>query len=506
MPETTPHENTQSSAVSFRRFLQELKGENDLVVIDEEVDPHLEIAAISRKVYETRDKAPLFNNVKGLNPNGLFRVFGAPVGMSRQPGKEFIRIAKSLGLPSTATGRDIIQKLREAKHLRPIPPREVASGPVKEFKLIGDEIDLTALPIPLLHTGDGGKYFQTFGMYIVETPDGSWVNWSITRSMLHGKRSLVGLVIPRQDIGVIREMWKEKDQDVPFALCFGVPPAAILVSGMPLPKGVDESGYIGALVGSPVEVTKCETNNLRVPANAEIVLEGVISRTETAPEGPMTEYPAHAFSGGSRQNPVFKINAITYRKNPILPICVTGRAPEESETVWALTIAAEVLSICQDAGLPIKMAWSPFESHCMWYVLQVDRRQLRTLNTNMEDFSNRVGHTVFGSKPGFYIPVIYLVGDDIDPTNLNDVIWADATRCQPKVNEFFFDQYQNIALIPYVGHGVKASQNHYKVVRCCFFPSEFSSEDLVWREASYRGDYPQQIQDKVDGKWTAYGF
>jgi 4-hydroxy-3-polyprenylbenzoate decarboxylase len=185
---------------------------------------------------------------------------------------------------------------------------------------------------------------------------------------------------------------------------------------------------------------------------------------------------------------------------------VTGRAPEEIETVWALTIAAEVLSICQDAGLPVKMAWSPFESHCIWYVLQVDRQQLRALNTNMDDFSNKVGHIVFGSKPGFYIPVIYLVGDDIDPTNLNDVIWANTTRCQPKVNEFFFDQYPNIALIPYVSHGVKANKNHFKVVRCCLFPSEFSNESLVWREASYRENYSQQIQAKIDEKWATYGF
>ncbi|KAJ3545668.1 hypothetical protein NM208_g2402 [Fusarium decemcellulare] len=506
MASISPEVATKSSAESFRRFIQELEDENDLVNIDTEVDPAMELAAIVRNVYETEDKAPLFNNVKGRDPNGLFRVLGAPVGASKIPGKRFIRIAKSLGLPSTATGQEIIQKIHETKRLPKVPPKEVETGPVKENKLFGDDIDLTALPVPLLHQDDGGKFLQTFGMYIVESPDGSWVNWSITRSMVEGKQTLVGPVIPRQDIGVIRQMWKDKGQDMPFALCFGVPPAAIMVSGMPLPKGVNETGFIGALTGKPVEVTKCETNGIRVPADAEIVFEGVVSNTETANEGPMAEYHGHIFPGESKKCPIFKVNAVTYRQDPILPICITGRAPEESETVWGLMIAAEVLTICQDAGLPIKMVWNPFESHCIWFVLQVDREQLRTLNTTMEEFSRKVGHVVFGSKPGFYIPTLYLVGDDIDPTNFRDVVWAAATRCQPYANEFFFDEYPNIPLIPYVGYGVKSDKHAFKVVRCCLFPSEFSNDELVWKEASFRGNYPEDIQEKVKAQWSSYGF
>ncbi|KAM0433336.1 hypothetical protein ACHAPT_004212 [Fusarium lateritium] len=508
MATTSPEEDSKSAAQSFRRFIQELHDENDLVTVDAEVDPHLELAAIVRNVYETEDKAPLFSNVKGRQANGLFRILGAPVGASKIPGKRFIRIAKSLGLPSDATGQEIIHKIRETKRLPKVPPTEVSSGPVKENKIFGDDIDLTALPTPLLHQDDGGRFLQTFGMYIVQSPDGSWVNWSITRSMVNENdpKSLIGPVIPRQDIGVIRKMWQDKGEDMPFALCFGVPPAAIMVSGMPLPKGVNETDFIGALTGSPVEVTKCETNDILVPADAELVFEGFVSSSETASEGPMAEYHGHIFPGESKQCPIFKVNAITHRNDPILPICITGRAPEESETVWGLMQAAEVLTICQDAGLPIKMVWNPFESHCIWFVLQVDRVQLRAMNTTMEEFSTKVGHAVFASKPGFYIPTVYLVGDDIDPTNFKDVVWAAATRCQPRANEFFFDEYPNIPLIPYVGYGVKSGRNAWKVVRCCLFPSEFEHDELVWREASFRGNYPEDIQEKVKSQWEAYGF
>lgn len=499
-------ENHTSAAQDFRRFVQELRDENDLVVIQTEVDPYLELGAIVRMVYETEEKAPLFNNIKGRLDNGLFRILGAPVGASKLPGKRFMRIAKSLGLPATATGEEIVNKINAAKRLAPIPPREVPTGPVKQFKILGDDIDLTTLPIPFLHQDDGGKYLQTFGMYVVQSPDGAWVNWSITRGMLHGKRSIVGPVIPRQDIGVIRDMWREMGQDMPFALCFGVPPAAIMVSGMPLPKGVNETDFIGALTGSAVEVVKCETSDIRVPSNAELVLEGVISSTETAPEGPMAEYHGLVFPGTSKDWPVFKIDALTYREDPIVPICVAGKAVEENHTVWGVMQAAEVLSICQAAGLPIKTVWNPFESHCLWFVLQVDTRQLRALSTNIADFSIRVGHIVFGSKPGYYIPKIYLVSDDIDPSSLQDIVWAEATRCQPGANEFFFDEYPNIPLIPYVSHGIEAAGHHRKVVRCCLFPVEFTSSHRFWKQGSFRESYPEDVQDRVRQRWGSYGF
>ncbi|KAI9925345.1 hypothetical protein ASPWEDRAFT_164080 [Aspergillus wentii DTO 134E9] len=498
-----------SAAQDFRQFVKELEDENDLNVITKEVDPHLELAAITRRVYEMEERAPLFENIKGRKGSGLFRILGAPVGLSRNPGRRFRRIAKSFGLPSTATGEEIISILNACKKKPPLPPIHVSpdKAPVKQYKLFGDDIDMNALSVPLHHDADGGKFLQTFGMHIVKTPDGRWVNWSITRGMVHDKRSLVGPVIPKQDIGVIWQMWKDKGQDMPWALCFGVPPAAIMVSGMPIPKWTDEAGFVGALSGKPVELVKCETNDIYVPVNAEIVLERVVSTTEVAPEGPMAEYHGMIYPGEAKNKPLFKVNAITHRYDPILPLCVAGRATEENQTVWGIMQAAEVLNICQAANLPIKLVWCPFESHCLWFVLQVDREKLRALNTNIPDFSNRIGHTVFGSKPGWYIPKLFLVGDDIDPTDLRDVIWAEATRCQPSTNEFFFEEYGNIPLIPYVGHGLRPGRgNHPKVVRCCMFPSEFVDRELSWKEGSFRGPYPVEIQEKVIDNWSAYGF
>ncbi|KAL4961167.1 UbiD family decarboxylase [Aspergillus stella-maris] len=505
-----PSASHPPASADLRQFLTELETEGDLLRIKEQVDPEMELAAITRLVYETEEKAPLFENIKGRQGTGLFRVLGAPVGLSKVPGQRLGRIAKSLGLPSTASGKEIIDKINDARNLQPLEPVEVSpnQAPVKGFKLVGDEVDLTSLPTPLLHAHDGGKFLETFGMHIVSTPDGKWKNWSITRAMVHGKRTLVGPIIPKQDIGVIYQMWKDKGEDMPWALCFGVPPAAIMASGMPIPKGIDEAGFIGALIGKPLDVVRCETNDIRVPANAEIVFEGTVSLTEKAEEGPMMEYHGHVWPGQSKLCPIFHVNAITYREDPILPICITGRATEESHTVWALTIAAEVLNICQTSGLPIEMVWCPFESHAIWYVIQVDRLQLRKLNTNMTDFCTRLGHVVFSSKPGWYMGKVFVVGEDVDPTDLKDVIWAESTRCEPGTNEFLFDDYGNIPLIPYVGHGVQpeAGKNHKKVVKCCMLPCEFEDVDMPWKVGSFRGSYPEDVQRLVERKWEKYGF
>lgn len=502
-------EDSKSPAESLRQFLRELERDNDLLTITKDVDPHLEVGAIIRKVYETEAKAPLFESFTGYDrgESGLFRILGAPVGLSSVAGQRLGRVARSLGLPPTASGRDIILKINDAKRRPALPSVKVSTGPVKEYKLFGNQIDLTALPAPLVHKDDGGKFLQSFGMHIVRTPDGKWVNWSITRNMVNDERSLVGPVIPKQDIGVIFQMWKDRGEDMPWALCFGVPPAAIMVSGMPIPQWTNETEFISAITGKPLEVVQCESNDLWVPANAEMVMEGVVSISETAPEGPMAEYHGLVFPGVAKQCPVFKVNAITHRKDPIVPISVTGRATEESHTLWGVMQAAEVLHICQQAGFPVKMVWNPFESHCLWFVLQVDRSKLKDWKTEMRDFCVQLGHLVFGSKPGWYIPKLYVVGDDVDPTDLNEVIWAEATRCQPGVNEFFFDQYGNIPLIPYVTHGIRPTTGyHQKVVRCCMFPCEFEDDVLHWNVGSFRGSFPEDIQKKVNENWGVYGF
>jgi phenacrylate decarboxylase len=125
--------------------------------------------------------------------------------------------------------------------------------------------------------------------------------------MVHDRNHLSGIIVEPQHIWQIHQMWKEQGKDAPWALCFGVPPAAIMASSMPIPDGVSEADYVGAMTGRPVELKKCDTDNLYVPANAEIVFEGTLSITEVADEGPFGEMHGYVFPGDTHKYPAYKV-------------------------------------------------------------------------------------------------------------------------------------------------------------------------------------------------------
>jgi UbiD family decarboxylase len=294
--------------------------------------------------------------------DGLWRILGAPASLRSNPQQPLGKIARHIALPPTASIKDIQDKLLSAAHAEPIPPNVIMDGPVKENEFFGNDFNLESLPSPFLHKADGGKYIQTFRMHIVQSSDGSWTNWSIARAMVHDKNHLTGLVIQPQHIWQIHQLWKKEGKDVPWALAFGVPPAAIMAASMPIPDVVSEAGYIGAITGNALDVVKCETNDLYVPANAEIVFEGTLSISETAPEGPFGEMHGYAFPGDTHPWPLYTVNAITYRNGAILPVSNCGRITDETHTMIGSLAAAEIRQELQDAGLPIVSAFAPFES------------------------------------------------------------------------------------------------------------------------------------------------
>ncbi|PYH88521.1 putative 3-octaprenyl-4-hydroxybenzoate carboxy-lyase [Aspergillus ellipticus CBS 707.79] len=504
MSSETNH-STFSVDHSFRAFVEALRADNDLVEVNMEIDPHLEAAAITRLVCETDDKAPLFNNLKGMNSTGLFRILGAPASLRASRKDRYGRLARHLALPPTASMKDILDKMLSASTLPPIPPVVVPTGPVKEHSLSGSEIDLTALPVPMIHQADGGKYIQTYGMHVVQSPDGAWTNWSIARAMVRDKKHLTGLVIEPQHIWQIHQMWKKEGKDVPWALCFGVPPAAIMASSMPIPDGVTEAGYVGAMTGRALELVKCDTNHLLVPANAEIVLEGTLSISETADEGPFGEMHGYVFPGDTHRWPVYTVNKITYRTNPIMPMSACGRLTDETHTMIGALAAAEIKRVCQLAGLPIKESFSPFESQVTWVALQVDTAKLRESKITPKEFQKKVGGVVFNHKAGYTIHRLVLVGEDIDVYDGRDVMWAFSTRCRPSADETFFEDVRGFPLVPYMSHGTGSPTQGGKVVSDALMPAEYTT-GADWQAADFKSSYPEGLQEKVRANWEAMGF
>jgi UbiD family decarboxylase len=483
---------------SLREHIDQLKTLGEIQEIDVEVDWNLEMGAIIRRSYELQAPAPLFNKIKGIEP-GL-RVLGAPAGLSRQRGMNLVRIALSLGLPASASAREIIEALASAHKKLAIPPRRIANGPCKENKLLGAAVDLHRLPAPYIHEGDGGRYLNTWGTIIVQTPDRRWTNWSITRIMVAGKNTLVGAIIPRQHLGLIYAQWKALNKPMPFALASGTEPVIPFVSGMPLDENVNEADFVGGYLGEPVDVVDCETVDLQVPATCEMVIEGTVSPTETAWEGPMGEYSGYLSPGGGGPSPIFNVSAITYRDQPILPVVAAGEPAEENHTCWGLTISAQILWELRQAGFPITTCFCPFQSAAHWLVVTVPRSA-----GPAEKLVKDLAEILFRSRSGSFIPKVILMGDDIDPSNLDELVWAFATRNHPAKGQFLFPKEKMLPLVAFLDKDERKEARGAKVIYNCL-PPEDVPLDQAPRRSSFRFLWPKEIQEKVIRNWGRYGF
>ncbi|RQS43397.1 UbiD family decarboxylase [Burkholderia sp. Bp8986] len=489
---------------SLREYLSALKEIGEVIEIDCEVDWNLEIGAITRRCYETGAPAPLFSHVKGL-PG--FRVLGAPAGVSARVGQRMARAAISVGLPPSAGALDIVEALSRAEDQLPIPPRRVQIAPCKQNVRIGDDVDLMALPTPLIHGGDGGRYLNTWGTIVARTPDGAWTNWSIARIMLRNRNTLVGIVSSQKHVGKIHAMWRAAGKSMPFALSLGHDPVIPFFSGMPLRDGVSEGPVIGGYLGEAIDVVRCETVDLDVPASSEIVIEGHLSLDEVDEEGPMAEYPGYLIPDSRQMRPIYHVTAMTWRDNAILPIVAAGYPPEENHTCWGIGIAATVLAELRRSGWPVTACFVPFEAACHLLVVTVpvNWREISTYKSANE-FARALGEFVFGMRGGTVVPRILIVLDDVDPTDARDVLWAIATRVHPGDGELNFPHLSANPLNAFMKANEKLAMFTTKSV-LNGLPSDDWSENDVPMRADFSTLYPDALRQHIRDSWVSgYGF
>ncbi len=489
---------------SLREFIDALDGIGDLQRIDREVDWNLEVGAIIRRSYDLRAPAPLFTNLTGYQDTG-FGLLGAPGALSAS-GHPLARIALALGLPAEASGQEIIEVLVAARDAAGIPPVVVAraDAPCKQNVVTGDDIDLLAFPTPLIHGNDGGRYIQTYGLNIAKTPDGTWTNWSVNRMMIAGKDTLACLIPPPQHLGIIRARWTERGEHMPIALAIGVEPGLPFVGGMPIPEGADESHYLGALFGEGIEVVPAETVDLLVPATAEMVIEGHIHLDETVLEGPMNEFPGYNATEASPKA-LFQVSAITYRDNALQAVVAAGPPVEEDHTIIGTTSAAEILYQLRKAGLPAASAWYPYEAAVHWLVVSLRQDWHRTLGISSAELIGKIADVVFSGKPGVNAPKILVVEDDIDITDLDEVVWAFATRSHPERGEFHFPHRLSDQLAVYLSPEESHTFMAGKVVYNCLL-ADLYPEGSRPVKGSFENGWPEEIRQRVLDNWPAYGY
>ncbi|GJM14894.1 MAG: UbiD-like decarboxylase [Thermodesulfobacteriota bacterium] len=480
----------------LREYLEILDGLNELQEIDLEVDWNLEIGAIIRRAYDLRAPAPLFNKIKDTEDG--FRVLGGSAGLSTKPEIKFGRIAASLGFAPSTDINEIVVAITDAIEKDGIPPQVVDSGACQENIMLGDDVDLLCFPTPHIHDGDGGRYINTWGTIIAQTPDKSWTNWSINRIMLLDKNRMTGLVPPQQHLGIIHQMWADKGEPTPFALALGAPPAVPFFSGMPIPEKISEQNVYGALYGEGIPVVKCKTVDLHVPADSEIIIEGTISETQRVSEGPMGEFAGYMGAHDTPQ-PVYNVSAITYRNNPILPVVYAGVPVEDTQTCCGTMYSAAILHELRANDFPVTSCFLLFESAAHLLVVTVPRPCESMEDTH--DLTHKAKNIIFKSKPGVDIPKVLLVDDDIDPSDADQVMWAIATRVHPQKDAHYYYHQKTLPLLHYLNVAEKKDMSSTKLILNGLIPG-FDRCEI----SGFEYNVPEDLQKKVLHNWSKYGY
>lgn len=408
----------------LRGFIEELEKKGDVVRITEPIQSGQEVFTILWEL-SYREKSPLaiFENVKDYKIPILANVFGK---MNR-----FSMAARFPEDESYKYYRDeFIERLtNKSKWLKPLT---VASGPVKEVVLKGDEVNLYDLPVMQWHENDGGPYI-TWPMEVTEI--GRYgTNVGTYRMMIHDRNTTGLMCSIFQDIGAHLKKAKYLGLDVlPCSVVIGADPALYLASVTKMPLMDSEYEFAGSIRGMPLELVKCETNDLMVPADAEIVLEGEISTSEVKEEGPFGEFM------GYHEEPMllntFKVNCITRRKDAYYMMTIEGPELGDAENVTSTSHNANFAVAAKERIIGYKDSWLPGAGRAHMAIVAIKK--------------GLPGWGKMAIYQSFSIPyvatmvnVVIVVDEDVDPSNNEQVLWALSTRV---------DAAKDIITTPYMG-------------------------------------------------------
>ncbi len=470
-----------------REFIAKLEKEGEAIRIEEEVDWNMEAGAMLRRAAEEGLPATLFQKIKGCAPG--FRLFGGGAA-------KFSRMAISMDMSPDTHPRELIEEYLRRKQ-NPIKPVIVKDGPCKENVQIGDKVDLLKFPVPMVHGGDGGRYIGSWHAAISKDMESGWINWGMYRIQMHSKNTL-GIFwasTTKHMAAMYFRDYEPKNKPMDFALAIGMEPISTMCAANPIPYGVPEVEIAGALRGEPVELVKCETVDLLVPATSEIVIEGEIRPNERISEGQFGEFTGYR-SGLAEPQPVIHVKAVTHRNDPILTMSCMG-IPVDDNSIISLTSSAEFLDVLRKRGIPVTGVFVPPETAYMMAVVAV-----KPLYMGVAD---DVAHAIWGAGFGHCMTYIIIVQDDVDPFNLPQVWHALVSKCHPGRGIRKVEQSRVSSLIPSLDHHEREWETATKAYFDCTWPLDWEPADVPER-ASFREMYPPDVQEKALAKWRKYGY
>jgi UbiD family decarboxylase len=405
--------------VTLRDFIQIIDDHKELECINN-ASWDLEMGSIVELIYregKSIKPALIFDNIPGY-PKGFRTMYG----MIGSPW----RIAKTLGLSEEHTG---LMELHENwyqrhKQIKPIPPELIQTGPVMENTDTGDKIDLLKFPIPRFHEMDGGRYIGTAHAVITKDHDSGWANLGTYRVMVLDKKRLALHATSGKHGNMIAQKYFEKEKPMPIAIAIGMEPALWWQSCQAdTPWGVSEYDIAGGIMGEPIKIIEGPMTGLQIPAFAEIVIEGEIHPGEKAAEGPFGEWHGYYGNRGLKSvlEPVIRVTAVHHRNDPILTCSQPSIPPHTFSLLLAVADSVSIRTRIENYGIPgIKGVWTYFNgSGGLFNVISLQQMYSgHALQAGMIAAQ-------FSPEMGAYTIV---VEEDIDPSDIEQVLWAMATR------------------------------------------------------------------------------
>jgi 4-hydroxy-3-polyprenylbenzoate decarboxylase len=423
----------------LRDFLSQLEARGELKRIAAEVDPRLEMTEICDRVLKARGPALLFEKPRGHVIPVLGNLFGTPQRVAFGMGRDSVGALRELGEllaylkePEPPRGwRDAWEKLPLLKQVLSMRPREVSRAPCQEVAWEGAEADLARLPIQTCWPGDAAPLI-TWGLTVTRGPHKARQNLGIYRQQVIGRNKVVmrwlahrGGALDFRDHSLAHPR-----EPFPVAVALGADPATILGAVTPVPDSLGEYQFAGLLRGAKTEVVKCLSHDLQVPATAEIVLEGFIHPGETALEGPFGDHTG--YYNEQERFPVFTIERITLRRDPIYHSTYTGKPPDEP-AMLGIALNEVFVPLLVKQFPEIVDFYLPPEG-CSYRIACVSMKK---------QYPGHAKRVMFGIwsylRQFMYTKFVIVTDDDVNVRDWKEVIWALTTRVDPRRDTFIAD-------------------------------------------------------------------
>lgn len=482
----------------LRDFIEQLEKKGLLKRISVEVDAELEITEICDRTLRQRGPALLFENVKNSSVPILANLFGTPERVAMGMGEDSIEALREVGKllaflkePDPPKGlKDAWEKMPVFKQVLNMAPKEIKKAPCQEIVFEKEDVDLSTIPVQTCWPGDIAPLIS-WGLVVTKGPEKERQNLGIYRQQVIAKNKVIMRWLAQRGGALDFREWQQHHpgQPFPIAVALGADPATILAAVTPIPDTLSEYGFAGLLRGSKTEVVKCVLSDLQVPASAEYILEGFIYPDDVAEEGPYGDHTG--YYNETETFPVFTIERIMHRRDPIYHSTYTGRPPDEP-AILGVALNEVFIPILQKQFPEINDFYLPPEG-CSYRVAVVSMKK------QYPGHAKRVMMGVWSFLRQFmYTKFVIVVDDDVNTRDWQDVIWAMSTRVDPVRDFTLIDNtpidYLDFAS-PVSGLGSKVGIDATNKL-----PGETDREwgtPIVMDEA---------VKEKIDQLWSSLGI